>query len=80
MLENKKVYVRAVYMGNRLSNMEIKFDYVMLCFLDDVAYYTDGVDFEHDYIGDKFIAEMKDTTLRYELFICNYNEISNYLH
>ena len=80
MLENKKVYVRVVYMGERVNSINITCDSVVYSFLNDVNYYTDTCQFEHDYVGDKFIAEMKDTTLRYELFICNYNEINNYLH
>ena len=80
MLENQKVYVKATYSGDELHSISIMCNLVMLNFLDDVKYYCNSENYIHKYIRDKFIAKMTDTNIIYELFICNFNEISKYLH
>ena len=80
MKENKKVYVRATYLGDKLSSINIICDLVAFSFVDDVEYYTNSDKYITQYDNDKFIAKMIESKVNYELFICNYNEISDYLH
>ena len=80
MKENQKVYVRAMYLDNKLQNVSVRCETVLLCFIEDVKEYTENEEYLHYYCNDKIILELKKTRVKYELFICNYNEISNYLH
>ena len=80
MTENKKAYVRVTYLGDKLSSINIICDLVSFSFVDDVEYYTNSDKYITQYDNDKFIAKMIESKVTYELFICNYNEISNYLH
>ena len=80
MKENKKVYVRATYLGDQLSSINIICDLVSFSFVDDVEYYTNSDKYITQYDNDKFIAKMIESKVNYELFICNFNEIINYLH
>ena len=80
MLENKKFYVRAMYLDNKLQNVSVRCETVLLCFIEDVKEYTENEGYLRYYCNDKIIIELKKTLIKYELFICNYNEINNYLH
>lgn len=80
MKENKQVYVRATYLGDKLSSINIICDLVLFAIVDDIEYYTRSEKYITHYFEDKFIAKMNDSIISYELFICNFNEISNYLH
>ena len=80
MKENQKVYVRAVYLDNKLHSVNIRCDVVLLTFIEDVKEYTEDESYRLYYLNDKIIVELKNSSVKNELFICNYNEISNYLH
>lgn len=81
MLENQKVYVKATYLGGNLHSVFTTFNIVMRSFLDDENHYRRMIDdYDCSIIGDKLIVKVKDANITYELFICNFNEISNYLH
>lgn len=80
MKENQKVYVKATYVGDKLSSINIICSLVMFSFLDDVDYYNRNDNFNCSTHIANFIAKSKNTSITYELFICNFNEIINYLH
>lgn len=79
MKENKKVYARATYFGDKLSSINVICDLVSFSFVDDVEYYTNSDKYITQYDNDKLIAKMIESKVTYELFICNFDEISNYL-
>ena len=83
MQENKKVYVKVRYVNETLIDIEIRCDSVLFNFTSDIAWYQKETHAYHvnrvEY-SDKIIVDVKDSPVSYELFICNYNEINNYLH
>ena len=80
MQENSKVYVKVTYSGGELITIRIICDSVMHAFISDVQYYTkEENSYFTDIDNDKVIVQLKGTNSEYELFLCNYNEILNYL-
>lgn len=79
-IENQKVYVKATYICDHVHSYLITHDIVLQSLLDDVNYYTSHGEYEHKVVGDKLVVKLKKTNITYELFICNFYEISNYLH
>ena len=83
MQENQKVYVKARYVNESLYNIDIQCDSVLFKFTSDVTWYQKDINAYHVNRvthSDKIIVDVKNTTVTYELFICNFNEINNYLH
>ena len=81
MKENQKVYVKASYSAGVLMKISIICDSVMWDFVSDVQYYIkEEKSYFTDIDNDKIIVQLKGTNTEYELFLCNYNEIINYLH
>lgn len=80
MKENTKVYVKVTYSAGVLMTFRIICDSVMQLFINDVQYYTrEENSYLTDIDNDKVIVQLKGTNTEYELFLCNYNEILNYL-
>ena len=81
MKENTKVYVKVTYLGDKLDSISIMHNLVMFNLLNDSSYYQrDNNSYDCQTLNDKFIVEVKNTKVTHELFICNFNEIINYLH
>ena len=80
MTENTKVYVKVTYLGDKLDSISIMHNLVMFSLLNDSSYYQRDNSYDCKTLNDKFIVEVKDAKVTYELFICNFNEIINYLH
>ena len=55
MKENQKVYVRAMYLDNKLQNVSVRCETVLLCFIEDVKEYTENEGYLHYYCNDKII-------------------------
>lgn len=83
MEENQKVYVKAKYVGESLEKVEIISDSMLFNFTSDFTWYqkeTNAFFLSRVKYSDKIIVEVRGTNVVYELFICNFNEIINYLH
>lgn len=83
MQENQKVYVKVMYVKETLNKVEIRADLVLFNFISDVSSYQNHTDMyrvSRVMYSDKLVVNVNDSNIVYELFICNYNEINNYLH
>ena len=80
MTEKSKVYVKVSYSAGVLMTISIICDSVMQRFISDVQYYTKEENtYFTDIDNDIVIVQLKGTNTEYDLFLCNYNEILNYL-